>query len=256
MEDKYITYEQPLNERVRQFLRLEHLFQQSAYTLKGETAWDSRSSLSCLVDIIELLSRNDVKTDLLKFLENIKTNLSQLKNSSQIDYAQLESILDELDRHYNKLYAINGNITQHLKQHHLISSLMQRTAVTAAINSFDLPLFHHWLQQSPEDRIANLHDWYETLDVVREPIELILKLLRHSAEPITLKAEQGFYQQALDSGRSYHLIRVTIPATTTYFAEISGGKHRISVRFLLSQNHERPIQVQDDIPFQLSCCAL
>lgn len=260
MEEKYITYEQPLNERIRQFLRLEHLFQQAAYTLSGATAWESRSSLSCLTDIIEILSRNDIKTDLLKFLERIQTNLSQLKDNADIDYAQLESILEQLTHHYNRLHAVSGNIAQPLKEHHLISSLLQRNAVTAGVNSFDLPLLHHWLQHPAEDRVSTLQQWYDTLDVIRQPIELVLDLIRNSAEPVTVKAEQGFYQQslALDThlNRTFQLIRVTIPLDAPCFAEISGGKHRVSVRFLQSQDRERPVQAKADISFQLSCCAL
>lgn len=258
MEEKYITYEQPLNERIRQFLRLEHLFHQAAYTLSGTTAWESRSSLSCLTDIIEILSRNDIKTDLLKFLERIQTNLSQLKDNADIDYAQLESILEQLTHHYNRLHAVSGNIAQPLKEHHLISSLLQRSAVTAGVNSFDLPLLHHWLQQPAENRVSTLQQWHDTLDVIRQPIELVLDLIRNSAEPVAVKAEQGFYQQSLDTSpnRIFQLIRVTIPVDTPYFAEISGGKHRVSVRFLQSQDRDRPVQAKADISFQLSCCAL
>lgn len=256
MEEKTITYEQPLNERVRQFLRLEHLFQQAAYTISGQTTWESRSTLSCLTDIIEILSRNDIKTDLMKFLERIQNSLSQLSDNANIDYTQLKSILEQLSQHYSRLHAVNGNIAQNLKEHHLISSLLQRSAVTAGVNSFDLPQFHHWLQQPIEHRITTLQQWYDTLEVIRQPIELVLDLIRKSAEAVTVKAEQGFYQQPLDNNRAFQLIRVTIPIDTPYFAEISGGKHRVSVRFLQSQDSERPVQAQQDMLFQLSCCAL
>jgi len=256
MEEKTITYEQPLNERIRQFLRLEHLFQQAAYTISGQTAWESRSTLSCLTDIIEILSRNDVKTDLLKFLERIQTNLSQLQDSAEIDHSQLKSILEQLEHNYKKLHAVTGNIALNMKEHHLISSLLQRSAVTAGVNSFDLPLFHHWLRQPAEHRIATLQDWYDMLDVIRQPIELVLDLIRKSAEPTSLIAEKGFYHQALDNNRTFQLIRVTIPIDTPCFPEISGGKHRISVRFLQSQDSERPVQTQTDMSFQLRCCAL
>lgn len=256
MTDKQITYEQPLNERVRQFLRLEHLFQQASYTMNGRSAWESRSTLSCLTDILEILSRNDIKTDVLKFLERVQSNLSQLQDSNAVDADRLRQILAEIDQHYNRLHAIQGNIAQNLKEHHLLSTLLQRNAVTAGVNSFDLPVFHYWLQQSPELRIGTLEQWYKMLDVLQQPINLILDLIRYSSEPVWLQAEAGFYQQALDSGRTYQLIRVTMSADTPYFAEISGGKHRVSIRFLQSQEHERPTQTQEDIPFQLSCCAL
>lgn len=256
MSDKYITYEQPLNERIRQFLRLEHLFQQAGYTLAGRSAWESRSTLSCLTDIIEILSRYDVKTDILKFLERLQTNFAQLKDNAKVDPGQLETVLEQIGQHYNRLYGISGNITQQLKEHHLINSLLQRSTVAAGVNSVDLPLFHYWLQQPAEDRITTLQQWYESLDIVRQPIELVLTLIRNSAEPETIKAERGFYQQSLDANKTFQLIRVTIPVDTPYFAEISGGRHRISVRFLQSQERDRPVQAQDDMLFQLSCCAL
>ena len=60
-----IYYEQPVNERMRNFLRLEHLFKQSAYTLRGYSIWDSRSTLNSITSILDLLSRNDLKTELL-----------------------------------------------------------------------------------------------------------------------------------------------------------------------------------------------
>ncbi|MFT5351355.1 MAG: cell division protein ZapD, partial [Gammaproteobacteria bacterium] len=52
-----ITYEQPLNERVRTFLRLEHLFDTEDHFLSNSSEWDSRVSLSLLLDIIDMLSR-------------------------------------------------------------------------------------------------------------------------------------------------------------------------------------------------------
>lgn len=192
----------------------------------------------------------------MKFLERVQINLAQLKDSAAVDRAQLASILEQLDEHYNRLRSISGNIAQGLKEHHLISSLLQRSAVTAGVNSFDLPLFHYWLQQPANDRIATLEQWYDTLDVIRQPIELVLGLIRSSAEPVAVKAEQGFYQQSLDTNRTFQLIRVRIPIDTPYFAEISGGKHRISVRFLQSQDSDRPVQAQEDMSFNLSCCAL
>jgi hypothetical protein len=41
-----ILYEQPLNERIRSFLRLEYLFQQAAYHLSRQSEWDSRATLT------------------------------------------------------------------------------------------------------------------------------------------------------------------------------------------------------------------
>ena len=61
-----VIYEQPLNERIRTFLRLEHLFDKEDHFLAHISEWDSRASLSLLLDIIDMLARSDIKTELIK----------------------------------------------------------------------------------------------------------------------------------------------------------------------------------------------
>jgi len=68
--DTDITYEQPLNERVRTFLRMEHLFKLVDHHIKGASEWDSRGTLSIILDIMDLLSRSDIKTELIKELDD------------------------------------------------------------------------------------------------------------------------------------------------------------------------------------------
>jgi cell division FtsZ-interacting protein ZapD len=94
--ENYIIYEQPLNERIRNFLRLEHLFQQAFYTLRGYSVWDSRATITGLIDILDILSRSDLKTELLKELERHQAALAKLKDIPGVDREQLESILAQL----------------------------------------------------------------------------------------------------------------------------------------------------------------
>lgn len=256
MDEKFITYEQPLNERLRLFLRLEHLFQQSTWTLQGESDWDSRATLACFADILEILSRTDVKTELLKYLERLQGTLSRLQDISAVDKQQLEKILGQLEDNQQKLFTINGHVAHSLREHHLISSILQRKTVAAGTSHVDLPLYHFWLQRPAEERINMLQNWFDDLAVIRNPIALTLQLVRNSTEAETVLAEQGFFQTALDTQRGIQLIRVFVPGDLPCFAEVSGGKHRVSVRFLSDQGAERPVQTDDDITFHMSCCAL
>ena len=82
---KPVIYEQPLNERVRTFLRLEHLFCQIDYTLRGYSIWDSRATLDTLVETLEILSRSDLKTELIKELERHIVKLNALQQSPGVD---------------------------------------------------------------------------------------------------------------------------------------------------------------------------
>ncbi len=83
-------------------------------------------------------------------------------------------------------------------------------------------------------------------------------LYRSSATaPRHSSASNGFFQQNLDSGNNCQLIRVLLPAESPYFPEISGGKHRFTIRFLQREDTlSRPVQAKDDIEFDLHCCIL
>ena len=49
-----IIYEQPLNERIRTFLRLEFLFAQASHHLHESSLWDSRCTLNSTLDILSI----------------------------------------------------------------------------------------------------------------------------------------------------------------------------------------------------------
>lgn len=73
-----VIYEQPLNERIRTLLRLEFLFEQAnAHTYRHST-WDSRAAINTLFDIIDVFSRADLKTEIMKELERQAVFLEKL----------------------------------------------------------------------------------------------------------------------------------------------------------------------------------
>ena len=71
-----IIYEQPLNERIRTFLRLEFLFSQAAQHLHDDSQWGSRNTLTSLLDILSIFGRTDLKTEVLKELERHTATLA------------------------------------------------------------------------------------------------------------------------------------------------------------------------------------
>lgn len=254
--DEIVTYELPLNERIRTFMRLEHLFNQASYTLRGYSTWDSRATLSSLVDILELLSRSDFKTELLKELEYLSNSLSTLSNTPGVDLTQLTTVLDQLNESINSLHQTDGQLGAELRSNELIASLIQRNTVIGGSCVFDLPAYHFWLQQPAESRIQKIEHWYDILKIVNKPVALILSILRESSSPEPQIAENGFYQHSLDKKIETKLIRVSINSQLPYFAELSGGKHRFTVRFLEPRETGRPMQTNDNVNFRLNCCSI
>jgi cell division protein ZapD len=246
-----ITYEFPLNERIRVFIRLEQLFQQFTHFSAGETATDKRAALSVLQDIIMIFKRNDLKSEVLKELDRIAKTLTITSNE------QNATVLAELTLMSKKLYEIKGKIGAQVMQSDLFQSIAQRSTIPGGTCSFDLPEYHYWLEQDEEVRLKNLQQWSNPFDDIRIAIQLILNLIRNNSSVTQETAPVGFFQIALDKDIPYQMLRVTLDKSIHCFAEISGGKHRCSVRFMLpSVSDVRPVQSTDNIIFTLACCLL
>jgi cell division protein ZapD len=254
---KSVTYEQPLNERIRACLRLEFLFQQAVYALNGHTALDSRQTLTSIIDILNVLSRSDLKTELVKEMEKQAASLSHLKDVPGVDHGQLDSILDELSELSEKLLGINGAIGQNLRNNELLSTIRNRTSIPGGACDFDLPLYHYWLEQPSELRHEDLKNWMHEFTPVIQSTNLILHLIRESSLPSQEVAVNGMFQKNLGPASGpCQLIRVNVPANLPYFPEISASKHRFSIRFMQLHMEKRPTQASEDVSFDLTCCAI
>lgn len=251
-----ITYEQPLNERIRMLLRLEFLFLQIDHTLERESPWDSRATLASLIEVLNVFARGDLKPEVMKELERLAANLSPLEDKPGVDRGKLGQILDNMDLLIDQLHGLQGQPGQDLKDNEFISAIKQRSGIPGGTCDFDLPAFHYWLEQPAERRIADLRQWLSAFDSMRAATDLILRLVRESADSRRITASGGFHQQSLDTSSPFQLIRVTLPQDSPYYAEISGGKHRFTVRFMELSYYERPAQTDRDVEFGLACCAI
>ncbi len=253
---QYITYEQPLNERIRTFLRLEFLFRQADHTLAGHSAWDSRATIANLIEILNVFTRGDLKTEVIKELERLAATLARLETNPDVDRSKLNEILDRIDVLVDRLYLLQGQVGQDVKDNEFLTAIKQRTTIPGGTCDFDLPAYHYWLQKPAAERDAELRHWLSSFDNFRSAIELILGMVRESASESRETTIAGFFQKSLDTSVPYQLIRVTLPATVNCFAEISGGKHRFTVRMMEMRGYERPAQATRDIDFILGCCAI
>lgn len=256
MQTTDIVYEQPLNERMRFFLRLEALFRQARHSLRGSAEMDSHLSLASLLEILNVLGRVDMRTEVLKELERLIATLEPLARTPGVNHDTLDSLLVSLGGFKAQLLLLDGPIAQELRDNEFIKLLLQRSGISGGLCDFDLPPYRHWLRRDAETRLGDLKTWLGSLDGLRLSVDLVLKLVRESATASERVAKAGCYQQPLDSSLHYQLIRVGLPAESPYFAEISGGRHRFTVRILRASSHSRACQASEAVPFRLSCCAL
>ncbi len=252
-----IFYEQPLNERIRTFLRLEFLFDEAAHHLRGKSHWDSRSTLTALLDIMAIFSRTDLKTEVLKELERHAGTLARLEQNPDVDRKRLGETLGELEILTDQLHHNGGPIAASLRQNEFLSAIQQRSAIAGGTCDFDLPGYHFWLEQPAAQRTHDLAKWLSHFEAIAGAIQLILKLIRESASAKSVIAENGFFQKTLDPNLPCQLVRVSVSRKVPCFAEISGGRHRFTVRFLSTSVQDgRLHQTTENIPFELSCCVI
>ena len=138
----------------------------------------------------------------------------------------------------------------------LFKSISQRSAIPGGTCSFDLPAFHYWRQMGDSERKEDLERWIRPFRLIRSAIDILLNFIRTCATPSEERASAGFFQKTLDHTLPYQLLRVAIRRSEPYFAEISGGKHRFTVRFMKPDAAQRPVQCAHEVRFQLTCCLL
>ncbi|MCV6004985.1 cell division protein ZapD, partial [Escherichia coli] len=82
----------PFNESIRTMLRLEHLFDRLGQLMPREAAVDHHFALATLFEIMDVSSRADLKSDLLKELERQKAVLNGFRGNPSIQ----EEVLDQV----------------------------------------------------------------------------------------------------------------------------------------------------------------
>ena len=251
-----ITFEQPLNEKSRTLLRLSHLFEQLDFFTSKSGEWNVRGSLQALLDIIAVMTRGDLKTELVKELDRFRIFFERLKASADVDMNRLQHVLQNIEYARQSLKNISGALGQNLRQDEFLSAVLQRSSIPGGTFDFDIPQLHYWLNQSHSDQLLQMDDWRNEIGPVQDAVELLLGMIRESTVSKQCVAERGFYNQTLSGDSSSQLVQIKVAKDENVFCEISGGKQRFTLRFIEVSDlgHGKP--TERDIPFELKVCQL
>ena len=257
---RVITYEYPLNERIRTLLRLEDLFERSRHFIARTDPHDHHMALLTLFEILEVSSRADLKSDLLQELERQKQVLLSFRNNPEIQEDALSGVVRDIEQAAAALFSMTGKIGQYLRENDWLMSIKQRTGIPGGACEFDLPSYHYWLHRPAEERTGQLAAWTGPLYPLRDGSAIILRILRESGRPQALTAPQGMYQQML-GGKSAQMLRLRIDATTPCVPEISANKYVLNIRFMAQDGEPavqetRPRTADWNVGFELTFCNL
>jgi hypothetical protein len=104
-----LIFEQPLNERMRTFLRLDFLYSQALYHNEMQSQWGSRAAMGSLLDILAIAARGDVRADVQKELERHLAQLNVFQSKPGVDSARLRTVMSNLLRLRADLVACGSN---------------------------------------------------------------------------------------------------------------------------------------------------
>jgi len=250
-----LVFEQPLNERMRTFLRLDFLYNQALYHNEMQSQWGSRAAMGSLLDILAIAARGDVRADVQKELERHLAQLNVFQSKPGVDSARLRTVMSNLLRLRADLVACGSNYLAGLKDSEFLSAIKHRSAIPGGTCEFDLPDFFFWLNQATDARARSFNEWLATLRPLCDAIAELLWITRQQGKPRQEIARGGVYHITFERDTPIQLVRIALPANSGLYPETSGSHYRCSVRLLAWNGlQQRPQQTTDDVPFTLTCC--
>jgi len=250
-----ILYEYPFNERIRTYLRLEHLFRRLGELVPADSALSHHYALITIFEIMDVAARADLKADVLRDLDKHKAVFNGYRGNPAISEDVLNQVIGQLERNFATLNAIPGKAGQALTDNEWLMSIRSRASIPGGTCEFDLPAYYAWQHRTPAQRRADIERWATTLAPLAESIYLLLKLLRDSDVPYKVMASKGQFQQNLPQGRSFQLLRLRIDPSMELIPEISGNRLMVSVRLMKHASDDRLHQSAADTAFELTLCA-
>jgi len=250
-----VTYEHPLNERIRTLLRLEDLFAKTAHFLRGSTSHEHHAALMGLFEILDVARRADLKFDLLQELERQRQILIGFRHNPDISEDALSGALYEIEQANSSLLSMAGKVGQYLRDNEWLMGIKNRSNIPGGVCEFDLPSYHYWLTHEGGARQSDLEGWLSPILPIRDGIAIVLRLLRASGRGEPLVAPNGAFQLML-AGRTAQMLRLQMQENEHSVPEISANKYAINIRFTGAGCNARSRQVERDVSFDLTFCNL
>lgn len=250
-----ILYEYPFNERIRTYLRLQQLFNRLGQLMARTAALDHHFALTTLFEIIEVASRSELKSDVLKDLERQKQLYNGYRGNPAISEKALDGLIAQLDEHFEALNQVAGRIGQSLNDNDFLMALRSRAVIPGGTCEFDLPAYYAWQHHDAASRSDDLSQWVAPFGPLAQAVKLLLQMLRESGSSQKVMAASGQLQQNLPQGRTFQLLRLKIDPTLGITPEISCNRLLVVVRMLRQQSDGKLVATTEDVPFEMSLCA-
>ncbi len=255
MRGSVILYEYPFNERIRTYLRLEHLFRRLTLLVPRDHALDHHHALLTIFEVMEVGARADLKSDVMKDIDKQRQILNSYRGNPAIAESVLDEVMAQLDGCFNGLNNQPGKAGHSLTENDWLMGIRSRVGIPGGTCEFDLPAYYAWQHKDAAVRREALQEWASTLAPLAESIFILLKLLRDSGTAQKVIATNGQYMQNLPQGRTFQLLRMRMDDTLELIPEISGNRLMVSVRLMRLEADGRLHAGSEDTSFELTLCS-
>jgi len=254
-EHGLVKFEQPLTERMRTFLRIEFLYEQTLFHVDEPTEFSSRAAVAALLEILTILGRGDIRAEVSKELDRHAALLFRYRSQPGVDPGRLIGLIENINDLRQQLADAGSQIINPLKECDFLTVIRHRSAIPGGTCMFDLPDYGYWLHLPAAERRRQLDDWTGHLRPICDAVAEVLWLTREATESAERVATGGLFQHAFSRTEQASLVRVLLAGNRGIFPEISAGQHRFTVRFVHWRGVDaRPAQVNQDVRFQLAIC--
>jgi cell division protein ZapD len=126
---RVILYEYPFNERIRTYLRLEHLFRRLGELIPRSHPLDHHYALGTIFEVMDVGARADLKSDVLKDLERQKQVLNGYRGNPGVAEAVLDKIVTQMESCFSAVNGTPGKAGQSLTENEWLMSIRSRAGI-------------------------------------------------------------------------------------------------------------------------------
>lgn len=250
------SYDYPFNERIRTLLRLEDLFGKVLHNVESAQEINHHAALISLFQIMDVIDRAELKTDLLQELDRQRIVMNSLRGNPAIAENVLIEVIEEIEATATTLRSSSAKLGQTLRDNEWLMSIKQRAGIPGGVCEFDVPSYHYWLGLDQERRKQDLEAWLKPLMPLYESLRIILHILRGSGATAKFVAVHGAYQQMLGGAKPAQMLKITVDDNLPCFPEVSANKYAINIRFNSLDSVQKARQCEVDVNFELTLCNL
>ena len=138
-----ILYEYPFNERIRAWLRLEHLYDLYTELCERTQAIDHHFALSTLFEILDVVCRPDLKSEIMRDLDKQKNLLNAYRGNPAVAEKALDEMLYSIESSFSQLASMAGKVGHELIENDWQQLFAAASTFQAALASLTcLPTTH------------------------------------------------------------------------------------------------------------------